>query len=69
MSAGFLLARQQDFIFSFFFFLAAGDVSAFSIRPDHATGLENIYSGHDCVDSPRDCDGLDAGRTVVDLSR
>ena len=58
------MAHRQDLFLYFCFLLVARDVSALSLRPDHAPGLEGIYPGDDCLDCCRGRDVMDADRAM-----
>ena len=50
-------------------FLAARDISTLSLRPDHAAGLESVYSCNDHLDRGGRGYGLVPGRSVVRIGR
>ena len=46
-----LLVVCEDFVHHIFLLLDTGDLSAISIRPDHAFGLESLHTGVSCLAS------------------
>jgi len=58
------LAVPEDVHLHVHLLLVARDVSALSLRPDHAAWLEGFYSRDHCLDRRRRCDGVAPGWSV-----
>jgi NADH:ubiquinone oxidoreductase subunit H len=55
------VAVRENVLLHVHILLAACDVPSLPLRPDHAPGLESIYSRDDSLDCRRRCDGMVPG--------